>query len=65
MEKERVIREVRTVKKVPAKREVIEDDDEDDYKDTTDYDDIWSKTLQEDADIANEVFGVDREGEWK
>ena len=65
MEKERVIREVRTVKKVPAKREVIEDDDEDDYKDTTDYDDIWSKTLQEDADIANEVFGVDREEEYK
>ena len=27
VEKERVIREVRTVKKLPAKREVIEDDD--------------------------------------
>ena len=65
VEKERIIREVRTVNKVPAKREMIEDDDEDDYKDTTDYDDIWSKTLQEDADIANEVFGVDREEEYK
>ena len=65
VEKERVIREVRTVKKVPAKREVIEDDVVDYYMDTTYYDHFWSKTLQEDADIANEVFGVDREEEYK
>ena len=58
--RERITREVRTVKKEPARRETVDDYD-DDYKEPDNSDDIWSKTLREDADIANEMFGVDRD----
>jgi len=58
--RERITKEVRTVKKKSARREPVDDYD-DDYKEPANYDDIWSKTLREDADIANEMFGVKRE----
>ena len=52
-----IIREIRTVK-----RSEIEDE-YDDNGDSVNYDDIWNKTLQDDADIANELFGVKKSGD--
>jgi len=58
--KEKVIHKVDAVKNKPVRRaEVVDDDYDDDYKDTTNYDDIWSKIAEDNAKIANDMFGFD------
>ena len=65
---ERVIRESRPVRKKSTRRKPVrkepvddyDDDYDDDYKESTDYDDSWSKSLQKDADIAYDMFGIDK-----
>ena len=65
---EKVVRELRPARKKlarkkPTRTEPIDDYDDDyddDYKEST-GDDNWSKTLQKDADIAYDMFGVDKE----
>ena len=59
--KEKVIHKVDAVKNKPVRRaEVVDDDyDEDNYKDTTNYDDTWSKMAEDNAKIANDMFGFD------
>jgi len=58
--KEKVIHKVHTIKDKPVKKEVIDENyDEDDYKDTTNHDDIWSNIAEDNARIANDMFGFD------
>ena len=53
----------KSARRKPARKEPVddyEDDYDDDYKQSTDYDDSWSKSLQKDADIAYDMFGIDK-----
>jgi len=47
-------------KRASLVRDEPDDDYDDDYKESTDYDDGWSKSLQKDADIAYDMFGIDK-----
>ena len=59
--REKVTREIRTLKKEPVRRKLVNDDNYDDDYDTPNYDDIWSDIAKDNERIANEMFGFDRD----